>query len=280
MMVSVSGIGFTPLSDAIGAEVTGIDLSEPLDAATVETLKQGWYRHVVLVFRGQSLSNDDQVRFCRAFGDLEVVRSGKYANADMKHTMMITNVRDTGMVTALEDGDMWFHADQCYYEVPARASMLYAMEIPPYGGNTLFANAYLAWETLPADLRTRLESRRAHHIYDYSGNPTKRGDTIDPDAPQHLHPVARTHPETGRKALYVNRLMTDYIEGLPQAESDALLAGLFEHIEDRRFVYEHVWQVGDLVMWDNRCSTHARTDFDPQARRMLRRITVKGEAVL
>ena len=279
MATAISALEVRPLSDAIGAEVTGVDLSRPLDGATVEAVKRAWYDHIVLVFPGQEMTNDDQVRFCRYFGELETVRTGNYADEKMKHTMMITNVRDTGLKTALEDGDMWFHSDQCYYEIPAKGSMLYAMEIPQAGGNTLFANCYLAWETLPADLRARLDGMKAHHIYDYGGNPTKRTREINPDAPQFLHPVAVTHPETGRKALYVNRLMTDYIDGMPRDESDALLARLFDHAEDRRFVYEHVWRVGDLVMWDNRCSMHARTDFSPGDRRMLRRITVKGDPV-
>lgn len=280
MSTTLSEITFEPLSDAIGAEVRGVDLSRPLSAEDVATIKQGWNDHVVLVFRGQDVSNEDQVRFCSYFGDLELVRTGKYASEDMKHTMMITNVRDTGLKTALEDGDMWFHSDQCYYEIPAKASVLYAIEIPPVGGNTLFANCYLALETLPQDLQERLASLRAHHIYDYNGSPMKRSEDVSPDAPQYSHPVVVTHPETGRKALYVNRLMTEYIEGMPRDESDALLEQLFAHSEDARFVYEHEWRVGDLVIWDNRCSMHARTDFDPGDRRMLRRITIKGDPVL
>jgi len=279
MATTIADLQVKPLSDALGAEIVGIDLSQPLDDATANAIEQAWHDHLVLVFRNQTLSNDDQVRFCRHYGDLEEVRTGKYANEDMKHTMMITNVTDTGLMTALENGDMWFHSDQCYYEVPCKASTLYAMEIPSVGGNTLFANCYSAWETLPAELREKLDGLKAHHIYDYAGNPLKRGDNIDPNAPQYFHPVARTHPATKRKALYVNRLMTDYIDGIPGEESDEILAQLFAHSEEERFVYEHVWQVGDFVIWDNRCSMHARTDFDPNERRMMRRITVKGEAV-
>jgi taurine dioxygenase len=279
MATTIADFQVKPLSDALGAEIIGIDLSQPLDEATAHAVEEAWHDHLVLVFRNQTLSNDDQVRFCRHYGDLEEVRTGKYANEDMKHTMMITNVTDTGLMTALENGDMWFHSDQCYYEIPCKASTLYAMEIPKVGGNTLFANCYTAWETLPDDLREKLQDLKGHHIYDYAGNPLKRGDNIDPDAPQYMHPVARTHPATGRKALYVNRLMTDYIDGLPGEESDEILAQLFAHSEETRFVYEHVWQVGDFVIWDNRCSMHARTDFDPNERRMMRRITVKGEAV-
>lgn len=279
MATTLSEITFDPLSDAIGAEVKGVDLSNPLSADDVAVLQQGWNDHLVLVFRDQDVSNDDQVRFCSYFGDLELVRTGKYASEDMKHTMMITNVRDTGLKTALEDGDMWFHSDQCYYEVPAKGSVLYAMEIPPVGGNTLFANCYLALETLPQDLQDRLAPLKAHHIYDYNGSPMKRSEDVSPDAPQYSHPVVVTHPETGRKALYVNRLMTEYIEEMPREESAVLLEQLFAHGEDTRFVYEHEWRVGDLVIWDNRCSMHARTDFDPAERRMLRRITIKGDPV-
>ena len=270
----------TPLSDALGAEVSGIDLSQPLDDATVKAVESAWYEHIVLAFRDQDISNDDQIRFCRYFGELEAVRTGKHANEDQPYTMMITNVTDTGFATALENGEMWFHSDQCYYEVPARASTLYAMEIPRTGGNTLFANCYRVWETLPDEVRNRLEGRKAHHIYDYSGNPLKRSESVDPNAPQYWHPVARTHPGTGRKALYVNRLMTDRIEGLPEEESGTVLEMLFAHGERQEFIYEHEWRPGDLLMWDNRCSTHARTDFDPGERRMLRRITIKGEAVI
>lgn len=279
MATAISDVTVHPLSDAIGAEIRGVDLSQPLDPATLAAIRAAWHEHVVVVFRDQTVSNDDQVRFCRYFGELENVRTGKYATPEMKNTMMITNVRDTGFKTALEDGEMWFHHDQCYYEIPARASTLYAMEVPPAGGNTLFANGYKAWETLPADVRAKLEGRRAHHIYDYANNSVTRGANVDPNAPQFLHPVARTHPETGRKALYVNRLMTDWIEGLDPEDSAATLEMLFRHGEDRRFVYEHEWRVGDLLMWDNCCSTHARTWFDPAHRRMMRRITIKGEAV-
>ena len=279
MATTIADLQIKPLSDALGAEIIGVDLSQPLNAATAKAVEDAWHDHLILVFRDQNMSNDDQVRFCIQYGDLEEVRTGKFANEDMKHTMMITNVTDTGLMTALENGDMWFHSDQCYYEIPCKASTLYAMEIPSIGGNTLFANCYAAWETLPDDLREKLDGLKAHHIYDYAGNPLKRGDNIDPNAPQYFHPVARTHPATARKALYVNRLMTDYIDGLPGEESDEILARLFAHSEEPRFVYEHVWRVGDFVIWDNRCSMHARTDFDPNERRMMRRITVKGEAV-
>ena len=140
MATAIADIDVRPLSDACGAEIVGVDLSKPLDTQTLNAVEQAWYEHLVIIFRDQDMSNDDQVRFCKYFGDLEEVRTGKYANEEMQYTMMITNVTDTGMQTALENGDMWFHSDQCYYEIPCRASTLYAMEIPSVGGNTLFAN--------------------------------------------------------------------------------------------------------------------------------------------
>ncbi|MEE2662098.1 MAG: TauD/TfdA family dioxygenase [Pseudomonadota bacterium] len=279
MATVLSEIVVKPLSDACGAEIIGVDLTKPLDDPTLTAIKEAWHEHLMIVFRDQDISNDDQVRFCKYFGELEEVKTGKYANEKMRHTMMITNVTDTGMMTALENGDMWFHSDQCYYEIPCRASTLYAMEIPAEGGNTLFANCYRAWETLPVEMQELLKDKTAHNIYDYSGNPLKRSDDVDPNAPSYSHPIARTHPETGRRALYVNRLMTDVIEGLSVEESDRVLQILFEHSEQSMFVYEHVWRVGDFMMWDNRCAMHARTDFDPNERRMMRRITIKGEPV-
>ena len=156
------------------------------------------------------------------------------------------------------------------------ASMLYAIEVPSKGGNTLFANGYMAYETLPAEIRRRIDGRKALNAYDYDNASTRRGTRVADGVPSYVHPAVRTHPATGRKALYVNRLMTVRIEGLPQDESDELLAFLFDHQEQRRFVYEHVWRLGDLLLWDNRCSSHARTDFPSSERRLMLRTTVKG----
>ena len=157
------------------------------------------------------------------------------------------------------------------------ASMLYAIEIPRVGGNTLFANAYRAYETLPADIKQRIDGARALNAYDYDTGATVRSTKVASDAPSFVHPVVRSHPATGRKALYVNRLMTRRIEGLPPKQSEELLNILFDHQERREFIYEHVWRPGDLLMWDNRCTLHARTDFSADERRLLRRVTILGE---
>lgn len=267
-------ITVTPLSDALGAAITGVDLRRDLDDATIQDIKQAWYDHVILVFPNQDINDDEQEKFCRNFGELELVRTTTVAS-DHPHVMMITNVKDTGKPTALEDGEMMFHYDQCYYEQPCMGATLYAIEIPDVGGNTLFANCTKAYDALSDDWKQRLERLTALNYYDYGLTPTMRPEDMNPDVPQWTHPVVRTHSETGRKALYVNRLMSMRIEGLPEEESDEILNFLFDQIEKPEFIYEHVWSVGDLMMWDNRCSVHARTHFDPEKRRMMRRVTVR-----
>ena len=267
-------ITVTPLSDALGAAITGVDLRRDLDDATIQDIKQAWYDHVILVFPNQDINDDEQENFCRNFGELELVRTTTVAS-DHPHVMMITNVKDTGKPTALEDGEMMFHYDQCYYEQPCMGATLYAIEIPDVGGNTLFANCTKAYDALSDDWKQRLEGLTALNYYDYGLTPTMRPEDMNPDVPQWTHPVVRTHSETGRKALYVNRLMSMRIEGLPEEESDEILNFLFDQIEKPEFIYEHVWSVGDLMMWDNRCSVHARTHFDPEKRRMMRRVTVR-----
>ena len=267
-------ITVSPLSEAIGARIEGVDLSRELDGGTFDTIRNALFEHAIIVVPGQTLDEDDQERFCRYFGELEMVRSGE-ATSDRPAVLMITNVTDSGRPTALEDGEMMFHYDQCYYENPALGSTLYAIEVPDEGGNTLFANCRLAYEALDDDWKARLDGLRALHYYDYKRDPTLRPSTINPDAPQWVHPVLRTHPETGKKAIYVNRLMTLWIEGIDREESDEILDYLFAHIEKPEFVYEHEWTVGELIMWDNRCSAHARTWFSPDKRRMMRRVTVR-----
>jgi taurine dioxygenase len=155
--------------------------------------------------------------------------------------------------------------------------MLYAIEIPKTGGNTRYANGFRAYETLPAELKARLKGKRALNVYVYAGAPTTRAATLPPDVKKYAHPVFRTHPPTGRKSLYVNRMMTWSILDMDPEESREILDVLFDHQERPEFVYEHEWTPGDLVLWDNRSALHARTDFDPNERRRLRRITIVGD---
>lgn len=266
-----------PLSPALGAEIVGIDLRQPLTQTLVDHLREVWHQSLVILLRDQTLSEEDQVRFAECFGTL-----GKTINVHNTGShpavMLISNIRKDGKpIGALPDGEMQFHTDQCYVERPAAASMLYAIEVPNVGGNTLFANGYTAYESLPRDVKQRIAGRKAINAYDYANASVKRGTRLGDGAPHWSHPIVRTHPATGRKALYVNRLMTVAIEGLPESESDELLNFLFDHQEQSQFIYEHVWRVGDILMWDNRCTLHARTDFSPTERRLMRRITILGE---
>jgi taurine dioxygenase len=265
------------LSPALGLEILDVDLSEPMTETLARQLQNAWHEGLVILLRNQKLTEEDQVRFAECFGPPAKLHTQRHIR-NHPAVMLISNIRENGeLIGALPDGEMHFHTDQCHQERPAKASMLYAIEIPSQGGNTLFANAYMAYETLPADVKRRIEGRKAVNGYDYDAAATKRGTRLKEGVPHYAHPVVRTHPATGRKALYVNRLMTVSIEGLPDEESDELLDFLFDHQEQRRFVYEHVWRVGDLLMWDNRCTLHARTDFSAQERRLMRRVTILGE---
>jgi len=266
-----------PLSPAIGAEIIGVDLSQPVSEEVFAQILDAWHKYLVILFRDQHLTEDDQVRFGEKFGPPAVSHTRRFTTKNPA-VMLISNVRENGeLIGALPDGEMQFHSDQCHQERPAMASMLYALEIPSTGGDTLFANAYLAYETLPDALKQKIEGRKALNAYDYDNASTKRGTRLREGIPSYWHPIVRTHPATGRKALYVNRLMTIAIEDMPEAESTALLEALFDHQEQPKFVYEHVWRPYDVLLWDNRCTLHARTDFSAAERRLMRRLTILGE---
>jgi taurine dioxygenase len=264
------------LSPALGAEILGVDLRDPIDDGLKQKFLDAWHQHLVILLRDQVLDEDAQVRFAETFGPPAKITSGRTFSTKHPSVMLISNIREDGKpIGALPDGEMHFHTDQCHQEIPAKATVLYAIEIPSEGGNTLFANAYLAYETLPESIKHRIAGRRALNAYDKDS--TLRTANYDNAGSSCWHPVVRTHPATGRKALYVNRLMTREIEGMPREHSETLLQKLFGHQEQRKFVYEHVWRPGDVLMWDNRCTLHARTDFSAGERRLLRRVTIRGE---
>ena len=266
------------LSPAIGARVSGVDLRGGFDDATKAGIRNAWLENFVIVIPGQDLSGDDQIAFTEWFGPRQEVRTVKVVDEGPQNFMYVANKKVDGMDGVLPDGEMQFHTDQCYYETPSRATILFALEIPAEGGNTKFANAYRAYESLDDKVKARLQGLKALNVYDYDANATVKTNESSPDAPRYAHPVVIRHPETGREVLYINRLMTDYIVGMDRAESDALLEELFQVLEDPAHCYEHVWTPGDLVMWDNMCTLHARTWFDPAQSRVLRRTTVAGKA--
>jgi len=281
-------IEIKPLSPALGAEIAGVDLRQDLPAETVAAIIDAWHQHLVLLFRNQELSEDDQIRFARHFGPLQKRTRPPEAINEYGHTkypeltMLVSNIRDNGkLIGSLPDGEMHFHSDQCYLEKPAAGTFLYAIEVPSAGGDTLFLNMYKAYETLPAEVKARIDGRKALNAYLYdSTTRSVNGAKVDFTAhPHHMQPIVRTHPATKRKALYVNRLMTFTVEGLDDDDGTALLNALFDHMEQDKFIYAHHWRVGDLVLWDNRCTLHARTDFSDRERRLLRRYVVMGDRV-
>jgi len=272
---------FVPLTKHIGCEVRGVDLREPLAPAAASAVYRAWLDHAVLLFRGQDLSQEDLIRITGHFG--EQAPLGRPAHTLPKgfsrllpNIMMISNIRENGeTIGALPDGEMMFHHDTIHRPEPHKATLLYSVEIPTYGGDTLFASGTAAYDTLDSAVKAKVEGRRAVNYYVY--NSVVRNDKQAVDATsQATHPVVRTHDETKRKALYVNRLMSVKIEDMPEEESDRLLNLLFDHSEKPEFVYTHVWRKGDLIVWDNRCSSHARTDFPSDQRRLLLRTTVKS----
>ena len=282
-------IGFevVPLSPACGAEFRGLDASRALSDAAIRAIRDAWARYLVLVFRNQSLDQDEQLRFASCFGDLgsrkkapEALRSrAEGLQQDNEKILLVSNIMVDGQpIGAFGEGEFWFHIDSGYAPRPYRYTFLHALELPSSGGNTLFSNMYRAYESLPPELKEKLRGKRALHIHEYNrakqANPADLGST-----PHCYHPVFISHPDTGQKSLFVDRLMTTAIEGMSEFESAGVLDQLYSAGERREFIYEHVWRPGDFVMWDNLCTIHARTDFPKHERRLLRRCTVEGQAL-
>jgi taurine dioxygenase len=286
-METILDIKVTPLSSACGAEIEGVDLARDLPEETIAAIKAAWARHLVLVIRGQTITQEQQLRFAARFGELGE-RKVAQAREELRplasgvqqtdpRVMLVSNIKvDGAPVGAFGDGEMWFHIDSGYSARPYKYTFLYALALPSTGGNTRFSNMYKAYEAVPSALKARLAGRKALHIHEY-----KRSAKVDvpddlSDSLHYFHPVFTTHPDTGRKTLFVDRLMTARIEGLAREESDDILEQLYTIGERPAFIFEHVWRLGDVVMWDNRCTTHARTWFPPEENRLLQRCTVAG----
>jgi taurine dioxygenase len=258
-----------PLSDALGAEILGLDVSRPLDEATFATLHQAHLDHMVLVFRDQRLTPQQQIDFSKYFGPLDAHPSQGNAHAPAFPDILVistkqVNGKDIGVRNA---GPMW-HSDLAYRERPALGSMLYAVELPDSGGDTGYANMVKAYDALPKHLKQAIAGKRA--LFCSTRNPSLKA----------LHPIARIHPETGRKSIFVNPQLTDSIDGMAPTESADLLAELYEHCKHPEFIYWHKWRPGDLTFWDNRCvlhiADHTRLN-DPTYIRHMHRTTIAGD---
>ena len=272
------------LSDSLGAETRGLDLRQPLDRATVDHLLGAFAEHMVLVFPGQDLTEDEQRRFAEQFGPLGVRKrkpEDRPEGEGAANFMQITNIRKDGVpIGSLPDGEVLFHHDMCYVAAPDRATMLYAIEVPSVGGDTVFANMCAVYDSLPSDIKERINGRRVNQVYDYRYN-VRIDSALDLSRfDQHMQPAVIVHPVTGRTAVYINPLMSVGIEGLSEDESEEIIATIAAHTDRPEHHYLHRWTPGDLVMWDNLCTCHARTDFSPAETRLMRRCTVAGEPVV
>ena len=274
-----------PTGGGVGAEVRGLDLRR-LDAAGFAALRAAWVRHAVLLLRGQHLTDADLIAFSRRFGDLDlapVQESGRRVVAGHPEIYVVSNVMVDGEpIGSLGAGEAVWHTDMSYLPAPPMASLLYALEVPETGGDTWFCSMYAALERLPPDLRRRVAGLRVKHDGTYnSGGYVRQGVTPTDDpraAPGALHPLICRHPESGREMLYLGRRRNAWLEGLDLAESEALLEQLWDAVAAPEIAWRHRWRVGDLVLWDNRCTMHRRDAFDPASRRVMHRTQVKGTA--
>jgi len=282
----ITGLKITPLSPVIGVEIAGVDLGRDLDQGTAAEIRRAWYENSVILIRGQDLSEEEQLRFARTLGPIAprsrppVERRSYVPDPDNPMHLVTDRVDENGRrLGSLGHGEMWFHTDKCYEERPHRASLLYAIEIPSRGGETKFASLYRAYDRLTASLKERLEGRRVLQIYDFTTTEPAAVDDRLEELMHYWQPIFVTNPDTGRRALYVNRLMSARIEGMEDTESRDVLDELCDLIEAPDNVYEHSWRPGDIIVWDNLSSLHARNDWPEDERRTLRRCTVQGEAL-
>lgn len=278
-------ITVTPTGAALGAEIGGLDLRTITDADFAKVYR-AWLDHSVLLIRGQVLTDDDLIAFSRRFGELDfapVQENGRRFVEGHPEIYVVSNVIENGVaIGSLGAGEAVWHTDMSYLEDPPKASMLYAIEVPPKGGNTGFTSMYRAYDLLPDEMKRRLVGLRVKHDGTYnSGGYVRQGvtPTDDPrESPGTYHPIVCTHPETGRKCLYLGRRRNAYLEGLGLAESEALLDEVWRFATRDELTWYNVWRVGDLVLWDNRCTMHRRDPFDAESRRVMHRTQMKGEA--
>lgn len=277
--------GGVPGNPGFAAEVTGVDL-RTIDDVAFAAIHRAWIEHQVLLFRDQRLNDEELIGFSRRLGALDhapIQENGRRFVEGLPEIYVVSNVLENGVaIGSLGAGEAVWHTDMSYLPAPPKASLLFALEIPPAGGDTYFCDMYAAYTGLPAELQRRLAGLRVKHDGTYnSGGYVREGVTPTDDprtAPGTLHPLVCTHPESGRKMLYLGRRRLAWIEGLGLAESDALLDEIWGYATRPEITWRHRWRVGDLVLWDNRCTMHRRDPFDPASRRVMHRTQVKGEA--
>ncbi|WP_369072897.1 TauD/TfdA dioxygenase family protein [Burkholderia gladioli] len=275
-----------PFDGALGAEIVGLDLSRPIGEDDFARIHRAHLDHHVVVFRDQRITPDEHVAFSARFGPLQRHVLAQFALPGHPEVLIVSNILENGQPIGLGDGGHFWHSDLSYKEKPSLGSLLHAQELPAEGGDTLFANMHLAWDALPEALKREVEGRRAEHTYLARYAELQARSPWRPNlTPEQIaqvkavdHPIVRTHPETGRRALFVSEHFTTRIVGLPEDESRALLDELFAHSVRDEFVYRHQWREHDLVFWDNRSLMHLAAGTPDHLRRKLYRTTIEGDA--
>lgn len=274
------------LDSALGAEVTDIDLAKPVSQAYVDEIEAAWRERLVVVFHGQNLSDPQLIAFSKNFGELDPPGPNPYGepfNKEHPELNVISNVKENGKpIGNLGDGEAVWHADMTYVDVPPKAALLHALEVPPpeAGGNTYFANMFAAYEALPPELKRAAKGKIA--VHDASRNSAgmlRKGYSEVTDIRQTVgahHPLVRTDPKTGRWALFLGRRPNAYVFGLTVPESEDLLDALWDHATQPRFAMCHEWRIGDLLMWNNLSVLHRREPFDSKTRRVMHRSQIRG----
>jgi alpha-ketoglutarate-dependent taurine dioxygenase len=274
------------LGQALGAEVRGIDMREPLDATTRDQLLAAWMEHLVLVFPGQHITDPEHVAFTRFLGEPEIFHQSIIKSKFVREIFRVSNVDEEGVlmpptnptVRQLSLAQYW-HTDSSYLRTPCVGALLHGVEVSRSGGETQFTNLYDVYNALPAALKARIEGRRARHNFEHMHTLQTLKPMTDAErakVPPVWHPMVRVHPVTGRKSVYISPIYNDEIEGLSREASLALIAELAEFAGRPEFVYSHRWETDDVVMWDNRCTLHQVTAFDPTERRVMHRTTIVG----
>jgi taurine dioxygenase len=275
-----------PFAEKVGAEIIGLDLSRPLNDADFARVHQAHLDYHVVVFRDQHITPQQQIDFSRRFGVLQIHVLKQFLLAHHPEILIVSNIVENGQPVGLGDAGKYWHSDLSYKELPSLGSMLYAQELPSEGGDTLFADMHLAWDTLPEHLRKAVEGRNAVHSYtsrySHGHNADNWRPTLSAEQLAQVavvsHPIVRTHPENGRKALFVSEGFTTHIVGLPEDESQAILTELYAHSVRPEGVYRHNWQENDMVFWDNRSLIHLAGGTPDHLRRRLHRTTIQGDA--
>lgn len=269
----------------LGAAIIGLDLSRPLSTDDFQRLHRAHLDHHVLVFRDQRITPAEQVAFSRRFGPLQIHVLRNFQLPQQPEVLIVSNIRENGQPIGLGDAGAYWHSDLSYKETPSLGSMLHAQELPEEGGDTLFANQHTAWDALPDDLKREVEGLQAEHWYLAKYEELRQRNPFRPQLTQAqidevkpvVHPVVRTHPETGRKALFVSEHFTTRIVGVSEGRSRELLAALFDHGTRAEHVYRHQWQPHDMVFWDNRSLMHLAAGCPDHLRRKLYRTTIEGD---